>query len=435
MSKKSFQLAVLLFLTALIVPFPSGVYAKDESPKDSPPTLRRKYGRPELIEPKYDDDGSDGSVNLYRNIKDMVVLSSYIYQHAALIEDIHETSQWYKFWDSRDAENDEKLRTDLSDAKSVGDILDVSEKNMQIMEKNNRRVRDATKVIKNDMADAHATDATKDSEILVIHADKEDVKKSCVYAIIVNHNLKRLAVVFRGTSNIGDWSRDVLVMQKKYDNPVKSQTDVPKIKIHSGFAEAILKDGKIDKIVDEVNGYMKDLKGYRLFVTGHSLGGALSTLFGFYAAANDDLMEHVYGPVSLFSVASPRVGNAKFLEAHKHLEHMGRLRHARVHNESDKVSRVPYLGTGYYKHVGLEVRLRSIKRNLGPILDYPAYAQWTQAGGTLKESVVALVDALRLHGTELTRKRLKFSKELLEDTTLEREYRRLWGLEYATTFS
>ena len=50
--------------------------------------------------------------------------------------------------------------------------------------------------------------------------------------------------------------------------------------------------------------------GYRLYVTGHSLGVALATAFAFTAAASSD--PRIIKPVTCFSVASPKVGNLAF---------------------------------------------------------------------------------------------------------------------------
>mmetsp|Transcript_43207 Transcript_43207/g.65267 ORF Transcript_43207/g.65267 Transcript_43207/m.65267 type:complete len:431 (-) Transcript_43207:244-1536(-) len=426
MTKTYLWSGALLLFTSLFASSPSAVCAVDDGNAQQPgPTLKRKYGRPELTLPDYVDDG-----NLYRNVKDMIALSSYIYEHAALLEEVDEVkSPWFQFWKQGRPKNEE-LHEALSAGKTVGQVLETCYENIEILQKKSGDVVDATKVIANDLDDDQDTDATRDSVILAINADEEDVDKSCVYAIIVNHKLKRVSIVFRGTSNMGDWGTDVLVTQKKVDNPAASLTGIPKLKIHSGFAKSILKDGRIDAILDEVKSHMQSLKGYRFFVTGHSLGGALATLFGFYAAADDDLAKMIYGPVSIFSVASPRVGGTAFQESHKILEQVGRLRHARTHNENDKVSRVPYLN-GNYKHVGLEIRLRAKRLGLGPILDYPSFAQWVQVGSSFAETVLTSLDALRLHGCELARDRLKFSRELLENTTLEKEYRRLWGLDFA----
>merc|ERR1719343_14212 len=83
-------------------------------------------------------------------------------------------------------------------------------------------------------------------------------------------------------------------------------------------------------------------KEYKLYVTGHSLGGALATLFSLYAAAlsgsRDDIIP---SPVSCISVASPRVGDRSFQKAFCCLEEQGYLRHLRIANDGDPVTIMP----------------------------------------------------------------------------------------------
>jgi len=375
--------------------------------------LSRTYGRCNVDLPEYDTDGADNSINLYRNAKDMIALSQYIYQHAAMIKDSQEVkSPWFNFWSKYKPENVEFLKNiSANNDRSVGDVLKIGLENKEFLEKNkDRKVREATKVISNDLEEGDATDATKASIILAIHADKEDIEQSCVYAITVNHKLKRISVIFRGTSNMGDWVKDVLVFLKNKDNPVKDLVSlIPRVGIHGGFAEAILRKGKIERMLDELKSHLKEFEGYRLFVTGHSLGGALATIFGFYAAADEEISNSIYGPVALFSVSSPRVGNTNFLESFKYLEEKGKLRHARIRNAQDKVTRVPFFGSAY-KHVGIEIRLHSISRHLSPVLDYPIITKWVQKGNGIWNSIISLPDALRLHGCDLIRSRVKFSK-------------------------
>jgi len=55
---------------------------------------------------------------------------------------------------------------------------------------------------------------------------------------------------------------------------------------------------------------MEQHPGYALFVTGHSLGAALATLFSFEAAASDD--PRIRKPVTCVAVASPKVGDLAF---------------------------------------------------------------------------------------------------------------------------
>ena len=126
--------------------------------------------------------------------------------------------------------------------------------------------------------------------------------------------------------------------------------------------------GYVTKIMAELRPVLEENPYHSLFITGHSLGGAMATLFGFFVAASDDDIYVKNSPVRVFSVSSPRVGNKAFRDSFKQLEEEGRLRHARIHNARDKVAMLPYIG-GLYRHVGLEVKLRF--KGLEPRLDYP----------------------------------------------------------------
>lgn len=64
-------------------------------------------------------------------------------------------------------------------------------------------------------------------------------------------------------------------------------------------------------------------------MTGHSLGGALATLFGFYATTDDCITKNVQ-PVELYTFASPLVGDKNFCQAFKALENEGKIVHARI---------------------------------------------------------------------------------------------------------
>jgi hypothetical protein len=101
----------------------------------------------------------------------------------------------------------------------------------------------------------------------------------------------------------------------------------------------------------------------------------LCTLFGFYAAADDEIAAN--GPVTVYSVASPYVGNMKFRLAFQDLERKKRLRHLRMANAEDMVTLLPFAspkagtfspiiafskGAGnLYKHVGMRLLLTDTK--------------------------------------------------------------------------
>lgn len=77
-----------------------------------------------------------------------------------------------------------------------------------------------------------------------------------------------------------------------------------------------------------------------LSITGHSLGGALATLFGFYVAAKP-MFSHL-SRVYIWTYAAPRVGCNAFFHAYQYLERIGRIRHARFSNTQDIVPLIPF---------------------------------------------------------------------------------------------
>jgi hypothetical protein len=162
--------------------------------------------------------------------------------------------------------------------------------------------------------------------------------------------------------------------------------------------------------------------GYRLYVTGHSLGGATATLFGFFAATDPTITKD--GPVTLYTFASPRVGDSRFRSAFKFLEERGKIRHARIHNKKDKVTRVPYFG-GSYEHVGLEIRLRPEKP---PVVDYPTTHTWEQKGGNLWDTITSLPESLKYHSCPEMLRRIKLAEPAFRATSLQNEYRLMWGI-------
>ena len=227
-----------------------------------------------------------------------------------------------------------------------------------------------------------------------------NAKDELVHAITVNDAQKRITVVFRGSVTTKDFITDAKVGQVKVDNPafrLDEKTSKDAFRLHFGFYEYLFKKkcpnnkklSRYESIVASVKELLKQKPGYKLNVTGHSLGGALCTLFGFFAAADDEISKLTSGPVRVVSIASPYVGNVKFLLAFQSLERLNRLRHLRVANAEDLVSLMPIaapkLGLNIsdlkngiadvYRHCGIKLHLNDLsKKGSEPVykLTYPS---------------------------------------------------------------
>jgi hypothetical protein len=138
------------------------------------------------------------------------------------------------------------------------------------------------------------------------------------------------------------------------------------VSIHRGFHTYLFskqsadRPSKYETIVEHLKSLLDSYRGYRIRVCGHSLGGALSTAFSFFAACDDSLPK----PILCFTFASPRVGNLDFARAFQECEVSGRLRHLRIVNDRDLVTVVPdrlayalCCTNSIYRHVGIELRL------------------------------------------------------------------------------
>ena len=138
-------------------------------------------------------------------------------------------------------------------------------------------------------------------------------------------------VAFRGTqpTDLIDWATDA--------NCVLVQ-EAPGIMVHRGFQCAL------DLVWSDVDAFIKTKR--RVFVTGHSLGGALACLTAARAARGSATTAKT---LSLFTYGQPRVGDATFVDfVNQNLG--GRM--VRVVNNLDLVPRVPPRNTlgAHYGH-------------------------------------------------------------------------------------
>ncbi|KAL7531672.1 hypothetical protein ACHAXR_004168 [Thalassiosira sp. AJA248-18] len=354
-------------------------------------------------------------------------------------------------------ESNSDLYDSLQAPLRLSDAHNISEENINLIEKDcGKEVLEASKFMEafntNDdliCVRDEVKGVNNERNITKFGDSEADVSESRVHIVVVDHHKKRVDVVFRGTQRAGDWWTNLnAVWRRRVANPVQfHQKKTSHIHLHRGFAKALLGDATspdlptandiacnnkasgnneesappIKKILCEVKAHVK--KGYRLYVTGHSLGGATATLFAFFAASTDPDITSA-GPVNLFTYASPRVGGRTFQDAFKFLEERGQIRHARFRNQKDKVPMNPYL-LGKYNHVGVEIRLR---KDEIPIIDYPTSHTWTQSGLNVVENVVSTARILHYHSTEVMLQRIVANTMAFNNTSLQQEYQMIWGI-------
>lgn len=149
--------------------------------------------------------------------------------------------------------------------------------------------------------------------------------------ITISELHKRITVVFRGSESSYDWYYDLAFWKKNLHDSVY---------VHGGFYKQLHTEGMYETIKSDLLALLADNPDYTIYVTGHSLGAALSTLFGY------ELSREIDNHVTVVSFASPRVGNPAFRTA---FDAKSNLTHYRVSNNRDMVTAAPMIN---FQHVG-----------------------------------------------------------------------------------
>ncbi|KAJ8902708.1 hypothetical protein NDN08_006028 [Rhodosorus marinus] len=161
---------------------------------------------------------------------------------------------------------------------------------------------------------------------------------------MVGKTATRLVVAFRGTKTLRNVKLDVKISWSMVGNVFKVLEDstthnCKRAKVHSGFSKAYKGISSELKSKLLASG---DTKSLPILVTGHSLGGALATLFAFDLVLDDP---DVGKRLSVTTFGSPKVGNKYFRKMYD-----DRVRsHWRVELAPDMITRLPLAP---YVHVG-----------------------------------------------------------------------------------
>lgn len=207
--------------------------------------------------------------------------------------------------------------------------------------------------------------------------DNGFLKSELLYTVIVNRTDKRIIVCFRGSVlNLKDWFVDFFLTKTRVQSEFE-EISGKGIRIHSGFYGFLCRKNKdrenkskfneICELLEQVYKYKdkdsnRDYSDYSLFVTGHSLGGALAQLFAFMVASTKQTFLPKNKPVTAVTYASPAVGNHEYQKYFNELESSKELRHLRVTNEGDIVAygfNILPLG---YRQPGVNIHLSEGKK-------------------------------------------------------------------------
>ena len=147
---------------------------------------------------------------------------------------------------------------------------------------------------------------------------------------------KRITIVFRGSESLVDWITDFRICLKttSYGG------------VHTGFYDQLHYDNVCQSMISHVSALHHTYPSFSIYVTGHSLGGALATLYGYELSL---LLPNV--DIQVITFGSPRVGDIRFQKAFEMREHLSCLR---VANSRDPITVLPMF---FYSHVGQELVL------------------------------------------------------------------------------
>ena len=196
------------------------------------------------------------------------------------------------------------------------------------------------------------TDLAKSSPHGRVHRFFSNPNTDLQVGITLSETNNRICVVFRGSESKYDWYYDLAFFKTQVHDDVY---------VHGGFHTQLHADCMYDQITVELKDLLRHNSDYDIYVIGHSLGGALSTLYGY------ELSREIPNKITVVSFASPRVGNTPFKIA---FDTQPNLIHYRITNKRDIVTAAPNIN---FTHVGINITLTDNNYYIFHIYDYPWY--------------------------------------------------------------
>lgn len=165
------------------------------------------------------------------------------------------------------------------------------------------------------------------------------------FSYYVLPQMGKVHVGFLEALGLGSRLRKETLHKVKINTAMKASGQTPSSTPTSGLPQRILDDDHKVLAYDAICAKIRDLLranlGAQLYITGHSLGGALATLFtGLLLFEHDHILDRLSGT---FTFGQPRVGDSKFASyMETHLCKPSKRKYFRVVYQSDIVTRVPF---------------------------------------------------------------------------------------------
>lgn len=178
--------------------------------------------------------------------------------------------------------------------------------------------------------------------------DRDKVGSPLAYGIFVEEDEKRISVSIKGSNDEAtprgtyfmDWSKknaECDFVQWKYPGGGCVGLDHRCPYVHKGYSTVV--DANYEFIKGKLMELFEKYPTYKVYIIGHSMGGATAQLLGFRLASeyNRGMIpdKKLPMPINIVTAASPQVANSDFQDTHVILERAGLVRNLRLRNRED----------------------------------------------------------------------------------------------------
>jgi len=375
--------------------------------------------------------------SIFLEARDMVASSMLVYSFGYILETARRSPDEFKGLTMESNHPGQVVHSSVSDTRlkrsfTPDEVLQLANDNLELLQANfPKEFKDPTLFFASvKILDDRAKATAIRRPLTIEEYDDKHQAYEPVYAVGVDHINKRITLAFRGTENSlafsTNWGANLNATKKVVELDAYFSNLVPfkQVYMHRGFYRYLLEKTfddtddasvrKFDEVVADLVRLQKQFRGYKLYLTGHSLGGALAQMTAFFLATDDRFSK----PVSCFTAASPRIGDSTFAEAAQALEQTGMLRCCRIVNDKDLIPLIPMFG---FQHAGFQIRL-SRSSSIPPEITYPKLVDttWNRFGRTWKNSLLTNFDLIYDHGDY--RERIELHEESLKELDLNELY-------------